>query len=96
MATDWVCPEAQSPASGMAKSESVAAMLIKSPSRFALRVRKARYRIKAVSGITSPKPVRRDMLTGRKRFGERFIKIRLKSAVEIPKKITCQSEVFIL
>jgi hypothetical protein len=40
--------------------------------------------------MTSPKPVRRDMLRGRKKFGERFIRIKAKSTADIPKKRSCQ------
>jgi len=40
--------------------------------------------------MTNPKPVRNAMLTGRNRFGDRFIKIRLKMIIDMAKQINCQ------
>ena len=88
MDTDCDCPEAQSPASGIAKRESVTIMLIKSPIRFG--VRNERYSNNAAMGITNPKPVRSDMLIGRNIFGDRFIRIRLKMIIDAVRQITCQ------
>ena len=94
MATDCDCPEAQSPASGIAKRESVTIMLIKSPTRF--WIRNERYSNNATMGITNPKPVRNDMLIGRNGFGDRFVRIRLKMIADMVRQITCHRYGFIL
>jgi hypothetical protein len=63
-------------------------MLIKSPIRFGIR--NERYSNSVAMGITNPKPVRNDMLIGRNRFGDRFIRIRPKMIVDMVRQITCQ------
>jgi hypothetical protein len=44
----------------------------------------------AARRMTIPKPVRSAMLMGRKRNGERLVRIRLKTRMEIPKHRSCQ------
>ena len=72
----------------MANKDKLIVILINCPIR--LGIRKAKYTTNVVAGITTPKPVRRDMLNGRRKFGERFTRIRLKNVAEMIRQMICQ------
>jgi len=59
-------------------------------------VRKAKYTISVVAGMTSPNPVRKEILNGRRKFGDRFSRIRLKAVMETSRQANCQRRGWIL
>ena len=76
-----VCPDAHKPAS--AKENNAMVDVSDSNSPILPGIRKAAYINTITSGIVDPNPVRSAMLMGRMRLGERFTKIRIKTAIDM-------------
>lgn len=87
--TDRLPPNAHTPARGIANKDRVAVMLIISPIRPGSRYRRTITMM--VAGMTTPNPVRSDMLSGRRIFGERLIKTRLKIRMDATMQQACQN-----